>query len=166
MTWLLGCWLVLAGCVPPQVQVPAAASTVSVPGPGPADTCPVCGMFVAKYRNWVATILWKDGRAQHFDGAKDLFTFLHALPKYAAGRSREDMRTVAVTEFYDVRTIDATQAFFVIGSDVLGPMGRELVPFATRGDAEEFLKDHHGTRILRYGEITPEIIRGVDDGRF
>ena len=45
-------------------------------------------------------------------------------------------------------------------------MGLELVPLATRADAEDFVKDHKGKRILRYEEVTPEIIARVDSGKF
>jgi hypothetical protein len=48
------------------------AKPVKLPAPGPRDTCPVCGMFVAPYPFWVATVLWRDGKAVHFDGAKRL----------------------------------------------------------------------------------------------
>ena len=66
------------------------------------DLCPVCGMIVSKYPNWTATVVWKDGHAHHFDGAKDMFKFLHALPKYAPGHKREDITTIVVTDFYDL----------------------------------------------------------------
>ena len=143
-----------------------APFSAQVPKPGSMDLCPVCGMLVSKYPNWVATVVWKDGRAQHFDGAKDMFKFLQALPKYAPGRKREEIRLLAVTEFYNLQKIDATKAFYVMGSDVMGPMGHELTAFAARADADEFLKEHKGKRILAYGEVTPEIVARVDSGRF
>ena len=36
-------------------------------------------------------------------------------------------------------------------------MGRELIPFARRGDAEEFLRDHGGRRIVVLDEIEREL---------
>ena len=148
-----------------QAAGPKVATAVSVSMPRETDTCPVCGMFVAKYPNWAATVVWRDGNVAHFDGAKDMFTYVLQLAQYAPGRSPQDMATVAVTEFYDLRRIDARQAYYVIGSDVLGPMGHELVPFASRSDADEFLRDHHGTGILRFGDVTPRVLRIVDEGR-
>jgi len=130
------------------------------------DLCPVCGMIVSKYPNWTATVVWKDGHAHHFDGAKDMFKFLQALPKYAPGHKRDDIRFLAVTDFYNLEKIEAGKAFYVIGSDVMGPMGPELVPLATRADAEDFLKDHKGKLILGFSEVTPEIVTKVDSGKF
>jgi hypothetical protein len=46
-------------------------------------------MLVSKYPHWVATIVYQDGHAHHFDGAKDMFKFWFEPAKYAAGHSRE-----------------------------------------------------------------------------
>lgn len=144
----------------------AAQGEVSIPKPGAKDLCPVCGMLVSKYPNWVATALYKDGHAHYFDGAKDLFKYLHEHPKYAPGHRKEYLAALYVTEFYGLSRVDARQAFFVIGSDVLGPMGHELVALETRADAEEFLKDHKGRRIFTFEQVTAEIVAKVDNGKF
>ena len=130
------------------------------------DLCPVCGMIVSKEPNWIATLVWKEGHAHHFDGAKDMFKFLEALPKYAPGHKREDIRFIVVTDFYNLQKIEAVKSLYVIGSDVMGPMGYELIPLATKDDAEDFLKDHKGKRILSYDQVTPQIIEKVDTGKF
>mgnify|MGYP002682762262 CR=1 FL=1 len=134
--------------------------------PGAKDLCPVCGMLVSKYPNWVATIVYKDGHAHHFDGAKDMFKFWHEPAKYAAGHRREDMVAIRVTDFYNLQPVDARKAFYVIGSDVLGPMGHELVPLASREDAADFLKDHKGRRILSFDQVTGDLPSRLDDARF
>lgn len=144
----------------------AEAETLQVPAPGPKDTCPVCGMFVAKYPAWIATVLYRDGHAHHFDGAKDLFKYLFDLPRWAPGHRADDMTAIAVTEYYGLSRIPAREAWYVIGSDVTGPMGHELVPLATEEDAQEFLRDHAGKRILRFDEVTPDLPGRLDQGTF
>jgi nitrous oxide reductase accessory protein NosL len=134
--------------------------------PGAKDLCPVCGMLVFKYPNWVATIVYQDGHAHHFDGAKDMFKFWHEPGKYAAGHRREDMAAIRVTDFYNLQPIDARKAWYVIGSDVLGPMGHEFVPLATKEDAADFLKDHKGKRVLSFEQATADLAFRLDDGRF
>ena len=114
-------------------------------------------MLVSKYPNWVAVVQWKDGHVHFFDGAKDMFKFLQDLPKYAPGHRPGDIEAILVTDFYNLRRIDARKALFVLGSDVLGPMGHELVPQADRLDAEEFLKGHKGKRIVDFGQVTPDV---------
>ena len=137
-----------------------------IPKPAAKDLCPVCGMIVSKYPNWVATVLYKDGHAHHFDGAKDMFKYLQDLPKYAPGHRKEDIKAIAVTDFYNLGKVDARQAWFVIGSDVLGPMGHEFVPLANMADAEDFMKEHKGKRILRFDQVTKDLPFKLDDGKF
>lgn len=132
------------------------------PKPGARDLCPVCGMLAAKYPNWVAVVTWKDGHAHFFDGAKDLFKFLNDLNRFAPGHSKENITGIYVTDFYNLERIDARKAYFVTGSDVLGPMGRELVPLASQVDAKDFLKDHKGKRILDFTSVGKEVINTLD----
>ena len=56
--------------------------------------------------------------------------------------------------------------WYVIGSDVLGPMGHEFVPLASRAEAEEFMRDHKGKRTLAFAEITAEWAEKLDQARF
>jgi nitrous oxide reductase accessory protein NosL len=76
------------------------------------------------------------------------------------------MRSIAVTDFYNLDKIDAKKALYVIGSDVLGPMGHELVPLATRADADDFMKDHKGKRVLSFDQVTKEVAEKLDRGKF
>lgn len=131
--------------------------------PSKKDKCPVCGMFVYKYPDWVGEVIFNDGTVAFFDGAKDLFKYYFDLKKYNPGKTQKDIAAIYVTEYYDLKLVDAQKAFFVIGSDVYGPMGRELIPFFTKEDAEAFKKDHNGTRILVFKKVTPAVIRKLDD---
>jgi copper chaperone NosL len=130
--------------------------------PRPADKCPVCGMFVTKYPDWIAQALYLDGAYAVFDGAKDMFKYLLNLRTYAPGRTAADIAYLYVTDYYSLTPIDGKQAWYIIGSDVLGPMGRELIPLAKEAEAREFLKDHKGKRILRFGEVTAEVVKGLE----
>jgi nitrous oxide reductase accessory protein NosL len=119
-------------------------------------------MFVARYPDWVAEVRFADGGYAVFDGAKDLFKFLAEPGRYLPGRSAADVQAIWVTDYYAVRPVDGHAAFYVPGSDVLGPMGRELVPFAAREEAEEFRRDHRGARVLRFEEVTAQVLEGLD----
>jgi copper chaperone NosL len=130
--------------------------------PSKKDKCPVCGMFVYKYPDWLAEIIFKDGSVAFFDGTKDLFKYYFNINKYSTGRNKKDIAAVYVMEYYDMQLIDARKAFFVMGSDIYGPMGHELIPFATEADASAFMQDHKGKRILRFEAITPKVIDRLD----
>jgi len=130
--------------------------------PGPRDKCPVCGMFVAKYPDFIAQVIFRDGAIFHFDGVKDLMKFCFRLDRYSPGRKEADIDAVWVTDYYRMSLIDGRKAHYVIGSDVYGPMGKELIPFEKKAEAGEFVKDHRGERVLSFGEITPDLIKRLD----
>lgn len=120
------------------------------PPPGPKDRCEVCGMFVAPYRDWVAVLQMIDGSNHYFDGPKDLFIYYMGLAKYQPGASYDQVAGLYVTEYYTAKLMPASEVLFVTGSDVLGPMGKELVPVAGREAAETFLRDHAGQKLMRF----------------
>ena len=88
------------------------------------------------------------------------------LPRWAPGHRTEDIARIGVTEYYELRRIDARQAWYVIGSDTLGPMGHELIPLNSEADAREVLADHQGVRILRFDDVSLDLLQALDDGRF
>jgi len=130
--------------------------------PTPKDKCPVCGMFVAKYPDFLAEIVFKDGTYSFFDGAKDMFKYYFNLKKYHPSKNNSDIDGIYVTDYYSLTLIEGFSAFYIIGSDIYGPMGRELIPFEKEADAREFMKDHGGKSILRFKEISQEIVKGLD----
>jgi len=144
-----------------QPSLPDAAE-IEIPKPTARDKCPVCGMFVAKYPDWLAAVRFRDGSRVYFDGAKDMFKYLHDMKKYDPARKQADIQAVAVNDYYGLVWIDARKAWYVLGSDVYGPMGKELIPLEKEADAQEFMKDHKGTKIIRFSEATPEVIKTLD----
>jgi len=106
-------------------------------------------MFVAKYPDWIAEVRFRDGGYAVFDGPKDLIKYLNDLKRYAPGHHQEDIEAIFVMDYYEVRPIDGSTAFYVEGSDVKGPMGAEFIPFENESDARKFLKD---TRATKYSD--------------
>jgi len=143
-----------------------AKSPEPVPRPGSKETCPVCGMFVNLYPEWVASIQYKNGTIHYFDGAKDMFIYLNDMKKWAQNRKKEDISAIWVTEYYMLQPIDGKKSVYVIGSDVLGPMGHELIPFLTMDDAKSFFKDHNGKRIIPFSDVTDQMLMDMDNGIF
>lgn len=118
------------------------------------EKCPICGMFVYKYPKWAAQIYY-DNKHYSFDGVKDLMKYYFL---YSAGISK-----ILVTDYYSQKAIEARDSFFVIGSDVYGPMGDELIPFAKLSDAKTFSLDHKGKKILKFDEIDEKVIKKLDE---
>jgi nitrous oxide reductase accessory protein NosL len=123
-----------------------------------ADKCQVCGMFVAKYKEWIAQVIFTDGSYAVFDGPKDLFRYYLNPRKYTPSKKQSDIQALYVTEYYSAKLLDARKMFYVAGSNVTGPMGSELVPLESEQKAKEFMKDHAGKKILKFSEITAEAL--------
>ena len=121
--------------------------------------CPVCGMFVAKYPKWAAHIE-ADEKHYYFDGVKDMMKFYIFDVDFPFNRNK--ITLIEVTDFYTLKSIDAKVAFYVVGSDVYGPMGNELIPFLTKDAAENFMRDHRGEKIILFNEITPHLVMQLD----
>lgn len=127
--------------------------------PSAKDKCPVCGMFVVKYPDWVAQILFNDGSYAVFDGVKDMMKYRLNIKKYNPSMNISDIDSIYVTDYYVLKFVDAKKAFYVLGSDVYGPMGRELIPFEKEADARGFMKDHKGQKVVTFQEITEETLK-------
>ncbi len=141
-----------------SVSIAGAVEPVKPTG---GDKCPVCGMFVSKYPDFLSELIFIDGSYAVFDGAKDMFHYYLDMRKYGDQKIK-DVQAVYVTDYYSLSMVDGRKAIYVIGSNVLGPMGRELIPFAKMEDAEEFMTDHRGDKRLSFDEITLELVKGLD----
>ncbi|WP_303720719.1 nitrous oxide reductase accessory protein NosL [Malonomonas rubra] len=126
--------------------------------PDKKERCPVCGMFISPYRDWMGTILFKDDSQLFFDGAKDLFRYYFSLPNKNDSRTRDDIAEIYLTDYYSVRLLPVNQLFLVLGSDVSGPMGHEMIPVTGEEAAKTFAKDHNGQKIISFEQLTPQLI--------
>ena len=120
--------------------------------------CPVCGMFVAKYPKWVAQIEVAQKHSHYFDGVKDMMKFYFNPSKFKHNHKVKDISKILVTNYYTLNAIDAKSAYYVIGSNIYGPMGEELIPFKTKKEADNFSKSHFGKKILKFEDIKEEFL--------
>ncbi len=131
------------------------------------EKCPVCGMFVYKYPKWAAQISFKHEGHEHrlsFDGVKDMMKFYFNPSKWGnyPYATPHTIVSILVSDYYSGRGIDGKKAFYVIRSDIYGPMGHELIPFESEEEAKTFLKEHRGTRILSFEKITESLPYELD----
>jgi len=115
-------------------------------GDAERERCAECGMFVDLAPRWMAG--YEDG--PRFDTPK--CAFRHDLARARAGW---------VTEYYSQTRRDVDGVRFVVGSDVIGPMGADLVPVGGESQAERFVEDHGG-RIVEVGEIDDALLRSLN----
>ena len=105
--------VLLSGSVLQGVEkVPAKPTT--------RDKCPVCGMFVYKYPDYLTQIFFKDGSTAFFDGSKDMYKYYFNLSKYNPAKKTSDIDFIFVTDYYSLTPIDGMKAFYVLGATPMG----------------------------------------------
>jgi nitrous oxide reductase accessory protein NosL len=73
---------------------------------------------------------------------------------------------ILVTDYYTSKGIDGFNAYYVIGSDIYGPMGHEPIPFEHEEDAITFKNEHRGVKVLPFKELSKELPYNLDVGKF
>jgi nitrous oxide reductase accessory protein NosL len=121
------------------------------------ERCAVCGMFVAKYQPWIAQLHAAGETPAMFDGVKDMMAYYFKPGNYG-GAGDMASAEVWVKDYYTQEWIDGRAAYYVVGSDVMGPMGDELIPFDAKDAAENFKKDHKGKQVMLFDEISMDMI--------
>lgn len=151
--------LFLAGaCLGASGQKTAATSAAEGPMAIPAElSCGVCGMFPARYPQWQSQVIFSDGKMVPFDGCKDMFKYLLMMSKFDQDHTRNDVATIWVKDFNNGSWFNGEKATYVVGSEQMGPMGKELIPFETQESAEKFQAENGGT-IHSFTEINMEMV--------
>ena len=111
------------------------------------DRCPVCAMPVRQHAKFAAAIQLNNGTTYYFCATGCMIkSWLH--PEIYLDRVKEDLARPVVQEYFSGRAMDARDAVWVAGSDVIGPMGPYLTPLS-EGNLEAFRKRHGGKRTFR-----------------
>jgi len=110
------------------------------------DRCPVCGMFPVKRPQSAAGMMLSDGRTFYFCGNGCMLRTWRDAQVHL-GVSRDLIQRMVAQDYFSGAPLDATSAFWVAGSDVIGPMGPALVVLKTMQEVDHF-KSRHGGRIV------------------
>ncbi len=124
------------------------------------EISPVCGMPLDKHPDWASVIMFKDGKHVKLHSPKNMFVFYFNMGKYDSKHKKHDISTMHVIDYYSRKNIKAKGAFYVLGCNVTGPMGDDLIPLKDRNAAEKFSAEHGG-KILAFDEITPDVINDL-----
>jgi len=145
---------------------PAASGQATAKGPMtiPDDvSCGKCGMFPAKYPRWQSQIIFNDGAMTPFDGCKCMFNFLFAMEKFDQTHTGDDVSAIWVKDFNTGEWLTAKDAYYVVGSDMMGPMGKELIPFSDLASAQKFQGEQNGS-LMKYTDINPDVMKTLGMG--
>ena len=111
--------------------------------------CRNCGMRIDPGSQWRAELVSADGTVTTFDTPRC------ALQSWRSGKT--PAKSLRALDYYDRQSRDGNDVRFVIGGDVVGPMGPDLVP-VDPARVSKFIQDHAGQRALRLEEVTLDVL--------
>jgi len=146
-----------------------------------SDSCDVCGMVIPNHPGPTSEIFYAGEEPNghpnpaRFDSTWEAFQF--DFERRDRGWSREafyvtDYSAVEYEVFEDggdtlVTThpdagafADAEAVTFVVGSEVVGAMGRDLLAFGDEGDAEAFQSEYGGD-LAGFGDVTESMVASL-----
>lgn len=131
------------------------------------DECHVCGMLIVNYPGPKGETFERGhDTPRKFCSTRDMFAYL--LQPETAAIVREiyvhDMTDTDWRKPDDAALVDGRKAWYVAGHQLRGAMGPTLASFAQRQTAEAFI-NQYGGRLLRYEDISLEIISRLDYGQ-
>ncbi len=116
------------------------------------ERCTHCGMKIDPASAWRADLVGDDGKLTSFDTPRC------ALTSWRSGAT--PAKSIRVLEYYDRQSRDGNDVRFVIGGDVIGPMGADLVP-VDPPRASKFIQDHAADRALKLEDVTTQVLAGI-----
>ena len=146
-----------------SMSLPARAEQPAPQAITETTPCAVCAMYPFRYPAWQSQVIFTDNSMAAFDGCKCMFRFLLNMPAFTQDHKADQVAAVWVKDFAAGDWIDGKTAYYVIGSTELGPMGKELIPFATQAAAEAFQKTKGGT-VAPYANITMDTVKPLMGG--
>ena len=114
-------------------------------------------MFPSRIPQCAAGLELRDGRTYYFCSNRcALQTWRQPLTYLGADAV---VSRFVVLDYFSGRPIEAVTAWWIVGSDVVGPMGPALVTLHTRKDVEAFQRRHGGSHIFRLDQIDDALWR-------
>ena len=117
-----------------------------------ADRCPVCAMRPIRYPKFSGAIVLADRTTYYFCSSGCLIRAWRD-PEAYLGVKREALARPVVRDYFTGGPVDARNAFWVDGSDVIGPMGPARISLSAETDVDPFVRRHGGSGPFRWSEF-------------
>jgi copper chaperone NosL len=131
------------------------------------DECHVCGMIITNFPGPKGEAYERGSEVPlKFCSTRDLFSYL-LQPENQARVTQVYVHDMGATDWEhpaDNAFVDARSAWYVADQPLKGAMGPTLASFKTREDAQAFI-EKHGGRLLRFKDITLEILATLGGGK-
>ena len=121
------------------------------------DKCPVCGMYPARFPAHRCQLTTTSGNRYHFCSTQCLTGYLADPGQYAKNPGKT--KSVWVTVFPEGGYEYGMGLYYLVGSSVMGPMGREALPFRSKAEAAKRAAENGG-KVVRFNALTPSLVTG------
>ena len=125
--------------------------------PAPEDHCQVCGMYPARFPAHRCQLTTTNGSRYHFCSTQCLTGYLASPGQYAKNPGKT--QSVWVTVFPEGGYEYGLGLYYLVGSSVMGPMGREALPFRSKAEAAKRAAENGG-KVVRFNALTPSLVKG------
>lgn len=127
------------------------------------DECHVCGMIIVEWAGPKAESINKhNGETLKFCSTTDLFAWW-LQPENKTLQAQIYVHDMSVAHWdrpQDEHLVEARDAWYVTGTDLIGAMGPTLVSFADKAAAQK-LVDEKGGRILTFDEVDLAVLQEI-----
>jgi copper chaperone NosL len=113
--------------------------------------CPLCGMVPARYPEFQCQIIFKDLSYEAFDSPLGLLIYYLFQEEYDP-KNRE-IENIFFKDYIKNEWISAEETLFVVGTEVMGPMGIDFLPVTNQDSAKQLLDREKGSAIVGFSEI-------------
>ena len=118
-------------------------------------TCAKYGIDTSAHPEFRAYARRKDGSALAFASAKAMFAYFFERESSGANFGSAELY---VTDYASGEILRAQDAFYVFGSVLQSARGDDLITFARLRDAQDFMREKKGHKILQFREISAKLI--------
>ena len=118
-------------------------------------TCAKYGIDTSAHPEFRAYARLKDGSALAFASPKAMFAYFFESESSGANFGGAELY---VTDYASGEILRAQDAFYVFGSVLQSARGDDLITFARLRDAQDFMREKKGHKILQFREISAKLI--------
>jgi nitrous oxide reductase accessory protein NosL len=123
--------------------------------PAAESRCTVCGMYPARYPEHRCQVITGDAATLHFCSSQCLVGFLAEPEKFLGKEVKAKSVWVRIPQEQSYEY--ANGLYYLVGSALMGPMGKEAIPYRSKAMAET-AANKHGGQVVKFKTLTPQLI--------
>ncbi|CAB1082479.1 hypothetical protein D1AOALGA4SA_10096 [Olavius algarvensis Delta 1 endosymbiont] len=118
--------------------------------------CPLCNMYPARYPKFNCQIVFNDGSYEAFDSTIGLLVYLHFPDK--TGKTLKPVTGIYFKDYLKGGWLESDNTFFVIGSEIRGPMGIQFLPVDSNQAATDLKIQAQGKEIVHFNNVNRQYL--------